>query len=597
MNLITMIKNRGLIYFLFITIGVFLYNDIQAQHDYRNEQLDKVTTAFRLPPADGAIEFEDLDKDGDPDLMMYQISNGLEVIWIDDDDDMKMSDQEGDMDNDCLLIDLNQDGKFGGEKDLNIDWSDEDGDGKADLQCIVDNGYKDEKGKWLSHYIWFVDNDKDGVLGYINWDNFLFEGWDHEGKSNFFTDYNGKSTMLKVHISTWNLKDLEYNWENPFLFYDHDSDGLTEMAIRIVDEPLASEDENDELIAWDFSRKISYVQMTFDMDNDSEPANELDFDMSLKFMNGEGYDYSDQVHEFKNIEGLAAADYLFDDSRWRHTKQLIYPDHEAGYDLTFNRGKWGSCWFVFDEDDDCHRWERVEFYDNKDPFKIGTKNGGLDHNPQADPAGDRAEWDEDFSGEGKLYISPIDGRLHLYGAELGYWRIDQNATYYQGWQGWRGPNLQPEDFDKAEPDLFGTMKYQDTDNNGFMDCIAMDMDGDHIFEQTVLLKELEIDDTATLFDPAEMSYEDYRALYEQMANKMWENAQNGVQLAHNSGVNTSWYSHLMQPKSSREKYHHAYWLSYYLYQDLLAAAEHTNNKKLIKKIKKAYFSSNWKMAL
>lgn len=56
---------------------------------------------------------------------------------------------------------------------------------------------------------------------------------------------------------------------------------------------------------------------------------------------------------------------------------------------------------------------RVEFYEARDPFKVGAGNGGLDHNTQADAAGDRGEWDMDCSGKGNLYISPLDGRLHL----------------------------------------------------------------------------------------------------------------------------------------------------------------------------------------
>ena len=138
---------------------------------------------------------------------------------------------------------------------------------------------------------------------------------------------------------------------------------------------------------------------------------------------------------------------------------------------------------MFDEDDDCHRWERVEFYDPKDPFLIGSHKGGLDHNPQADAVGDRGEWDLDFSGKGNLYISPLDGKIHLAGAETGYWRIDQNTLYYQGWQGWRGPNIQPEDTDPVEPSTFATVRYRDTDDNGFFDEISYDMDGDQTFEQ------------------------------------------------------------------------------------------------------------------
>ncbi len=560
---------------------------------FRNGQLDVVLTPFRLPMISGDIIYRDIDNDGDPDILTGTLDDGTNILWIDDDDDMKDGDREGDLDNDCVMIDINGDGKYGGELDLIIDWSDQNGDGKADIQTIVDNGKKDNKGKWASHYIWFMDEDNDGVFSYIDWDTFKFEGWDHDGRANFFADYNGKSKMIKVHITTWNLTNLEYNWENPFLFFDPDHDGYTEMAIRVVDEPISISDPNDTLKAWEFSRKASLVQMTFDMDNDSEADKELDYDMSLKFM-GDGFEYSDQVHLLNNNSGLAAADYLFDDPRWRHLDRLVYPDHETTYDLTFNRGKWDQCWFVFDEDDDCQRWERVEFYEPKDPFKIGTKNGGLDHNPQADPAGDRGEWDTDFSGEGQLYISPLDGRLHLYGAEYGYWRIDQNATYYQGWQGWRGPNLQPEDFDKAEPNVFGTIKYVDTDDNGYLDEVSLDMDGDMVYESVYSLLELGIKDETNLIVTKNYKYADFVSIYHMMSEQLFKNAKNGVVIAESLGLNTAWYANMMNPKTAREKYKMGYWLSYYLFRDMLNYANIKKDKILSHKVQKAYFSTNWK---
>ena len=51
------------------------------------------------------------------------------MYWIDDDDDMQTTDREGDLDNDCLLIDRNRDGIFAGPGDLSIDWVDNNGDG------------------------------------------------------------------------------------------------------------------------------------------------------------------------------------------------------------------------------------------------------------------------------------------------------------------------------------------------------------------------------------------------------------------------------------------------------------------------------------
>ena len=583
--------------YLFFVLVLLVFSAQGQKTTFRNGQLDVVLTPFRMPlPNPSSVSYIDLDKDGDPDVLKAILPNGIHVQWIDDDDDMKKGDFEGDMDNDCVMLDLNQDGSFSGPKDLMVDWSDEDQDGKADWQCIVDNAEADYTGKWTSHYIWFWDADQDGIFGYVDWNHFKFEGWDHDGRANFYTDYNGQSMMLKVHITTSNIKDLRYNWENPFLYFDQDQDGLTEMAMRMVDEPIAITDEKNPKMAWDFSHQISMVQMTFDLDNDNAPGNELDFDMSLKFA-GAGFDYSDQIHDFDHLQGLPEANIYFEDPRWRTTTQLIYPDHQTAYDLTFNRGKWNQCWFVFDEDDDCQRWERVEFYDPKDPFKIGAKNGGLDNNPQADPTGDRGEWDTDFSGKGQLYISPLDGRLHLYGAEYGYWRIDQNSTYFQGWQGWRGPNLQPEDFDKAEPTVFGTMKYEDTDNNGFFDKIQMDMDGDFIYEQEVALSALGISDEMPVFNIANWSYKDFQATYQSMAENIWKNAQNGLKVARKYGLNTGWYAQLSNAKSAREKYHYGYWLSLYLYRDLSQLAEMQQNNLLKIKIQKAYFSSDWKMCL
>jgi len=96
---------------------------------------------------------------------------------------------------------------------------------------------------------------------------------------------------------------------------------------------------------------------------------------------------------------------------------------------------------VFDEDDDDHRWERVEMYypmhgfgGPKEIDLYSTKRWlrsnyagedmvapserpGISGHPQADSLGDRGEFDEDNSGGGKLYVGVFDRKLHLAGAE------------------------------------------------------------------------------------------------------------------------------------------------------------------------------------
>jgi len=564
-------------------------------------QVKSKLTPFRLPLPDMPVTYLDLDKDGDPDVLRAMIGK-TPIQWIDDDDDMKRGDIEGDMDSDCLMVDRDRDGTYGGKHDITIDWGDEDGDGVADLQVIADNsGWNTKRNRWGgSHYFIFLDTDRDGVLNYVDWRNQALEAWDHAGRCDFFPDYNGQSIFMKAHKKVSDIADLRYNWENPFLFFDFDDDGYTEMTIRFVDEGERLSNENVKKNKkgkplFQYTGMVSGVYMGIDLDNDSSAQNEQDFDMSLRFR-GKGFDYSSHVHPFKSLRGLPASDRFFSDPRVRQMTELVYVKHEKAYPLIFT-GEWKSCDFVFDEDDDCQRWERVDFYDPLDPFKVGARNGGLDDNPQVDVAGDRGEWDQDFSGHGNLYISPMDGRLHLCGAELGYWRIDQFAHYFQGWQGWRDRRGSPGAVVLNEPTSFATVKYTDTDANGFLDTVEYDLDGDRAYEEKVSLKALGIDDKGTVFEIKEMNYADYQKLNKKMANDLWKNAEHAIEVAKQYHLNTAWYAFLKQPKTVQQKYTQGYWLSFYIYKDLQVLLQQQKKADQLTLLQKAYYSSNWKLMM
>jgi hypothetical protein len=533
-------------------------------------------------------KFIDLDNDGDPDVMKYTTANGFPVQWIDDDDDMKVTDIEGDTDNDCLMVDVNKDGKYGSYSDAIIDWADTNNDGKADIQIFSEFVSEKDKDKpWgPGHFMVNMDLDKDNILNYIDWNTFTIRCWIHDGKSDFFEDYSGNTLFLKIHASPQNINDLRLNWENPFLFYDVDKDGLTECAFRLLDRPTYGK-PGDKFLT-NLTGKIDYVTMAYDLDNDNSPGNPFDFDMTITFRGG-GFDYMDQVHPFKNLRGLPAADQYFMDPRIRQLTEFIYPDHAKARDLIFNRGKWNEAWLVYDEDDDCERWERVELLDPKEPYTIGARKGGLDDNPQSDPVGDRGEWDLDNSGNGNLYISPLDGKIHLFGAETGHWRVDQNAFFYQGMGGLYdgyGPVRTP-----VDPKVFPMISYKDTDNNGFFDTIYYDLDGDKVVDFTFSLKDLGISDMAEVLKINTMQYADFSKLDKTVSEKTWKKALSFVQLAEKQGINTQWYSLLKNPKSVRQQYSFGYWLNFYLFMDCLEKAKSENNSALVAEITKAYFSS------
>ena len=571
--------------------GLSAQTDGSGKKEYWNA--NTLLIPYRLPPAPAGYKptYIDLDGDGDPDILRTVTANGIPVQWIDDDDDMQYGDLEGDTDNDCLMIDRNKDGVYGGYGDLIIDWVGEDEDGNPAMQVVVDNIPEANRMKTGNgHYMWVVDTDKDDVFNYIDWNTFTLRCWIHNGLSDFYEDYNGKSTFMKIHSTTERVNDVRMNWENPFLFYDPDNDGLTEMAIRFCDSPKIVK-ENGQANSV-LSGDIDWVSVSMDTDNDNAPGNEFDFDMTIHFT-GPGFNYENQKHINKNLRGLPEADTFFLDARWRKLPELLYPDHDAAWDLTFKEGKWDKVWFTYDEDDDCNRWERVELYQPRDPFKVGKNQGGIDNNGQADPAGDRGEWDEDNSGHGQLYVSPIDGKIHLYGAEWGCWRIDQNARYYQGMGGiydGYGPKRI-----ETEPTVFPTVKYTDTDNNGFFDLMEFDLDGDKVFEQRLSMKELGLDDRCQVINTASMKYEDFVDLESKVSDAMWKNAEKAVEVAKTKKLNTKWYAFLLQPKSIRERYHYGFWLQFYLYNDLKDLAERTNDKALASVIDKAYLQGKWEL--
>ena len=576
-------------------LGVFAVSTAQAlpyDQKYWNQKLQIEPFRLPLPPVGYQVEYIDLNGDGKPDAIKSVTVNDTPILWLDDDANMKEGDIEGDMINDCLLIDRNKDGIYGGQGDLIIDWVDTDDDGKADMQIVIEYPKKNTGEVWPNgHYMIMRDLDKDNIFNYINWNDFSLRCWDKNGVCDFYEDYSGQTMFMKIHTSTYDIKDLRLNWENPFLFYDEDGDGLTEMAIRFVDSPKIKDRSkpSNSYVNRQLEGRIDWVSMAVDLDNDNGPGNEFDFDFTIGFQ-GKGFDYTDQVHKVNNLRGMPEADKFFMDPRYRQLTEFLYPDHKSAKEMIFKRGEWSRVNFVYDEDDDCGRWERVEFYDPLDPFKIGWKNGGIDNNKQSDAAGDRGEWDMDNSGKCKLYVGKFDGRLHLYGAEWGCWRIDQNANYYQGWDRmWMGMDRQP--------GKFGTVKYTDKDDNGFFDYIEYDLDGDKKFEMTIDLKALGLDDRCELIDISIFKYKDYTSMMKKMSKSMWKNAMTAVQVAHKYNVQTLWYAKLMQALSVRQQYNNGYWLQFYIYKDLEHTFMQKGDQEKLKQLTVAYYSGNWKSML
>jgi hypothetical protein len=571
-------------------------------------------------PSDEIVRL-DINKDGKLDII-ERWWNGKRVRWLDENGDMLPTDTRGDQVNDVMQIDKNGDGLYDGPLDIDIKWADNDGDGRADLEAFVTQPPEWGPDKWSaseSHWMVYIDVEKDGVLGWLDWTKFDFgnDNWGYTGTSDWLPDYNGNSIFLKVHRPPQSLPDPRLNWENPFAFFDYDNDGVSEMAMRWLD-PVPPLDKD----VTKLSGVLNEAFVTFDLDNDSTKGNETDYDMSLRGSGGPGVPYGSFVHKYPALKGNPKFDSCFQWNNWRQIDELMYMPHDKSYDSFFTAG-WTNMYFVFDEDDDDHRWERVEMYypmhgfgGPKDIDIYSTKRWrrgnyaeqsmaepnekpGLDGHPQSDSLGDRGEFDEDNSGGGKLYIGVFDRKLHLAGAEWGAWTVDKNAEFHGGV---KTPSPKP-----LATRVEEVVKYTDTDNNGFLDTVEYDYDGDRKIDFRFSLLDYRSSsqphpDVVPLVDTHKEGWKGLNVLFTTIANQSFQEALTVYRAAWRRGLTTPEIDKLASASAIGERYDHGYWLKEKVFREIRTRIQQTRQQDparsakldaLEKDLTKLYYTGNF----
>lgn len=572
------------------SLSIFIAFVAAATVPAQQGSLNLRQTALKSSAPSNDIVRLDIDGDGKPDIV-ERWWNGKRVRWLDENGDLLATDTRGDQVADTLQVDKNGDGFYDGPHDQNVRWVDSDGDGQADLQLFVTHSPEWSENKWSaseSHWMVFIDVERDGVLGRLDWENFDFanDNWAYTGTTNWMPDYNGNAIFLKIHRPPQSLPDPRLNWENPFAFYDYDGDGVSEMAMRWLD-PVPPLDKGVTRL----SGVLSEAFVTFDLDNDSTRGNETDYDMSLRGAGGPGIPYREFSHKLPARRGDAKFNRCFQWNNWREIDELMYMPHDRSYDAFFNAG-WKSLYFVFDEDDDDHRWERVEMYypmhgfggpeDEVDIYSTrrwrrsnyagqamaapGERPGIMGH-PQADTLGDRGEFDRDNSGGGKLYVGVFDRKLHLAGAEWGAWLVDKNAEFHGGV---KTPSPKP-----LAPRVEEVVRYTDTDNNGFLDTIEHDYEGDRKIDLKVSLLDYRTParpnpDVAPIIDTHREGWKGLNARFTRLANQSWREALAVYRAAWRRGLTTPEIDRLAFASSVGERHDHAYWLKEKVFRQLRA---------------------------
>src|SRR5687768_6644026 len=169
--------------FVFVLCAVLFAPAAVAQNGLRDLRKTALKSAM---PSDEIVRL-DINGDGKPDIL-ERWWNGKRVRWLDENGDLLPTDTRGDQVADVMQIDRNGDGIYDSALDISIKWADNDGDGRADLQAFVTQGREWSNGKFNageSHWMVYIDVEKDGVLGWLDWEKYDFgnDNWGYTGRS------------------------------------------------------------------------------------------------------------------------------------------------------------------------------------------------------------------------------------------------------------------------------------------------------------------------------------------------------------------------------------------------------------------------------
>jgi len=573
-----------------LVLSVALHAAPPAEGSRRKSELKSQTP-------DSEILHIDIDGDGKPDII-ERWWNGKRVRWLDETGTMRPDDERGNMINCVMQVDMDGDGFYDGPEDMNIKWCDTNGDGVPDVQAFSVNPKLRPTGKGpIGDPTWmlFINHDKHGVLGWMDWNNwqtFNSNCYDYTGNCNWLPNYHGNCDFVKTQAPGWGLTDSRLNWENPFSFYDETGDGVSKMSLRWC-APISGKNGRT-----DIPPKVNMVQLSYDLDGNSGYGNETSYDMSL-MCQGADIDISGMSQKLPHFKGDPKFDCCFQHNQWRRIEEVQRMDRDKGYGLVFST-PWKQISFVFDEDADDHRWERVELMwptvNNKpdglpvDIYSTARHDGkdgrtpGLCANDQADSMGDRGEFDLDGSGHSQLYVGAFDRKLHLFGAEWGAWTVDKNGEFHGGKH---TPSPKP-----VASKIGEVVKYTDTDGDGFIDTIEYDYtrSGKPEFKVCLLDYKKEGSDPqkAGLIDPAKLGWKGMHELFNKLAQDSWLEAMEIYQAAWKRGLTTTGMDRLARASSMRQRHMNAYWIKEGVFRELFKrvkeqTAQHPANREKLQR--------------
>ena len=359
---------------------------------------------------------------------------------------------EGDFANVLYVVDWYGDGTI----DRVIEYIDRDHDGSPEEQVLYQWADYPHFKKVAPH----VYNDRAYVAAWtrnIGKDSRLWYDVDYEYNqelTQWKSNFNGDEIFVFCFFYDFGDNRFYPGFENPFTFYDLDGDGVSEEVVRFIASGSTAEN----------------LRYSMDIGDNANAQMRHSYDFSITALGP--VEIPSSVCMSLRLRGIPTGEFI----AWENVRPFAKSANWSKAHLTWNEN--GNNIDIAEGKDHSERWEGVINYGNDYFPQVGG--------PSCGPYNKRNEVDRNHSGRFRMYYSPVDQRLHLYGAEIGWIKVDYNYD--------------------NKPDMEIVM--EDTDHDGFFDLWKYDVDGDGKFEREYRLKE----DKTFLY---EFDYQALRAVYVQ----------------------------------------------------------------------------------
>ncbi|MBU1699515.1 MAG: hypothetical protein KJ970_13590 [Candidatus Eisenbacteria bacterium] len=341
------------------------------------------------------------------------------VAAFDENGDATREDARPDSIEDCYVVDLDADGTV----DRVVDWDDVDRDGRVDRQVLYKFAGKNARGSAPMTCAVVDQRDLSPRFWHL-------ERWDYSQPTcQFLSDFNGN------HFFTWGRYQIKQGrWEsyseNPYGFYDLDRDGISEESLQISGS----------------GERISTIRWSFDTDGDAGSRSDYDYDLSVTAV------------QTRRVPGE------FIDTLMIRGGPLTLTSWSKARDWIVGE-RWESAVLVVDEVDrntnpaDPEARERWEGIIPEPPPKFPRLG-----DPNCGRLNKRYEYYWHAKQNLRLYLSSVDGRLHLFGATIGELIVDRDLD--------------------GEADA--VLRTEDRDQDGYFDHWLWDNDNDGTFDSTAV---------------------------------------------------------------------------------------------------------------